>query len=143
VGDSNLKNDVWYTSAPTPTPTVTMTPTITGTPTAIPTVTPTFTPVLDCGHLIVSKNLFIPSEGPLFMSVYSGCLTGDHSLKIYNSAGEVVKTLPLLPAGSPTASVTATWDGTNKDGGACASGLYILRFLTDWTVSSRRVILVH
>ncbi len=46
----------------------------------------------------------------------------DVTIKIYNSAGEVVRT--LMPAGGTAGTNTVTWDGNDDSGVPCADGTY-------------------
>jgi flagellar hook assembly protein FlgD len=51
--------------------------------------------------------------------------TGNYNLSIYNSAGENIKN---IISGSIDSSLDQyfTWDGKNKYGATCASGVYII-----------------
>ena len=51
------------------------------------------------------------------------------SLKIYNVAGQLVRTVvnQTMPAGNHT----VTWDGTNSSGDKVASGIYFYRLNAD------------
>ncbi len=124
---------------PTQTPTRTPTPTATNSPTVTPTPTITFTPTItytptntstfptDCGAFKISNNYFSPSQGPVSIYVvFCSDYRGPYSLKIYNSAGEHIRTLDERPVtGSFYGSYL--WDGTNKHGDFCASGIYLIQ----------------
>jgi large repetitive protein len=120
---------------PTPTPTVTATATVTGTPTQTPT------PLPDCSDFQVLQNVFHPDQGPLDLVAQAGCLDGA-SMKVYNSAGEFIKSLTLPSPLPPAGPVTLTWDGTNQAGDACASGVYLFEYMTSLHAKLRRVILI-
>ena len=125
-----------YTSTITYTPTITATPTITSTPTNTPTATPNF------DIFYVDKNLWTPSkDGPVSMYVGYSKYGGEYSFRIYNTAGEHIKT---LDAYRPTQPITKsyTWDGKNKNGDDCASGVYILYLIEPFDRKVKRLILV-
>ncbi len=123
----------------TPTPTASPTPIATLTPTASPTPNATPQP---CDGFTVSKNLFIPSQGPVSLLVDSCQGSGKYILKVYNSAGESIKT---LQDGNLTAPVHQgfTWDGTNFSGDLCASGVYLIYLQTPQKTNWRKVLLVR
>lgn len=123
----------------------TATPTATSTPTTSPTPTFTAIPQADCANFTVSVNLFHPSLGPVTLTVSNGCLTGDYSMKVFNSAGEHVRTLGLIPVpgADPASPVTTLWDGKNKYGDECASGTYIFFYTNPQHSGMRRVILIR
>ena len=60
-------------------------------------------------------NPFVPGSG-VFTFKY---LTEEATIRIYNVAGELVRTVPK-PAGS-----SASWDGENDSGDIVASGVYV------------------
>ena len=109
-------------------------------PTPTPHITPT--PVPQCG-LSLSQNLFRPSQGTLMISVETACLGADTSLRIYNSAGEHIRTLTFAAGASPALPATAAWDGTNKYGDKCADGVYLIIFQSAGAISKGRVLLVR
>jgi len=47
-------------------------------------------------------------------------------LKIYNSAGEHIKTLYTNTINTPLSPLTLQWDGRNKYGQPVASGVYLV-----------------
>jgi len=67
---------------------------------------------------------------------------GDYSLKIFNSAGEHVLTLDSKYL---TAAITESykWDGKNKYGADCASGVYIFYLSEPYSKKIKRIILVR
>ncbi|HVZ79379.1 MAG TPA: hypothetical protein VHE12_01110 [bacterium] len=125
----------------TPTPTVTPTPSPTGTPTNTPTITPTPIPEVDIFY--VSKNAFDPkNDGPVSIYVGYSKFPGDYSLRIYNSAGEHIRTLDSKTVNQPL-SESYEWDGKNKYGDDCASGIYILLLREPFAVKMKRVLILR
>ena len=128
----------------TPTATITQTPTITSTPTNSPTQTPTvtYTPVpIDVFY--ADKNLFSPTtDKAVSITVAYNRFPGEYSLRIYNTAGEHIKTYEARTLTSPV-NKTYTWDGTNKNGDACASGVYILYLIEPFDRKIKRILLVR
>jgi hypothetical protein len=144
-GDCNLDSNVFlqansFTSGPTATPTNTPTVTPTGTPTNTPTVTPTFPPHMD--DFYVSKNIFNPPQEPVSIEVGYSDYPGNYSLRIYNSAGEHIKTLADRPLTSPVRE-SFIWDGTNKYGADCASGVYLICLEEPYARKVKRVLLIR
>lgn len=63
-------------------------------------------------------------------------------MRLYNSAGEHIKTLDeKMLTGSFQASYK--WDGTNKYGDSCASGVYIFYLVEPFHKRVKRVLLVR
>jgi flagellar hook assembly protein FlgD len=56
-------------------------------------------------------------------------LSGPCFLRVYNSAGELVKTLWYETAADAPKDITVEWDGTNNKGQMVSSGVYILHFM--------------
>lgn len=124
----------------TRTPTVTNTPTITNTPTATPTPTAT---IPDIDIFSISKNVFNAStDGPVSIRVEYTKFPGNYDLKIYNSAGEHIKTLRSTYLTS-TVDESYTWDGKNKYGDKCASGIYIFYLEEPFSVKLKRIVLIR
>ncbi len=132
------------TATQTPTLTITNTTTITSTPTNSPTITPTltFTPVpIDIFY--VDKNLFSPStDKAVSILVSYNQYPGEYNLRVYNTAGEHIKNLDSQYLKSPV-NKFYTWDGTNKNGDACASGVYIFYLIEPYSRKVKRVLLVR
>ena len=103
------------TSVNTLTPAPTLTATVTGTP--YPT------------GFFVDKNLFYPPQQSVSIRVSVNSYPGEYTVRIYNTAGEVVRNLTKLEYGSPNTN-TYPWDGKNDYGEICASGVYII-YLTE------------
>jgi hypothetical protein len=114
------------TTTLTETATKIMTATLTPTTTTIATYTPTATPIP--GEFFISKNVFTP-DSPVQIRVGISQFPGHYDLTVYNSAGENIKTIDSQYISSAF-SRTYNWDGTNKFGNKCASGIYVI-YLTE------------
>jgi flagellar hook assembly protein FlgD len=57
-------------------------------------------------------------------------LPGLYVLRVYNSAGELVKTLQDTASSYAPRDEMLTWDGTNGNGEPVASGVYIIHFVS-------------
>lgn len=159
VGDCVLDSNVFiqaksFSSGPTatptntPVPTATFTPTLTETPcgypgnTCTPSATPTVTPTpVYADVFYVSKNLFVSSDSVSIFVDYTK-IPGDYGLYIYNSAGEHIKTLDSQHLTAPI-SQSYHWDGTNKNGNTCASGVYILYLIEPFDRKIKKVLFLH
>jgi len=67
---------------------------------------------------------------------------GEYSLRIYNSAGEHILNLDTKYLNS-TITQSYLWDGTNKYGDPCASGVYILYLIEPFDRKIKRLLLVR
>lgn len=149
------------TPSSTPTKTATWTPsgtpTFTRTPTSTPTDTATATPTLTpCGYpgntctptatpptadiFEVYKNVFRPSS-PVTIFVEYTNVPGNYDLRIFNSVGEHIRTLDDQYLTAPV-SQYYSWDGTNKYGQTCASGVYLIYLTEPFSAKLKKVILV-
>ncbi len=104
---------------------------------------PTPTPVLVPGNssFWISKNIFTPSS-PVSISVSINNYPGHLALNIYNSAGEHVKNLVEKELSAPFNDVYS-WDGTNKHGDKCASGVYIIYMLGPFERRVAKVVFIN
>jgi hypothetical protein len=119
---------------PSPTPTITMTPTHTLSPTPTTSVP---------SNIFVPLNIFQPSQETAGMALQVHVNEpGRYLLCIYNSAGEMVKTLRNKDV-SGTWTETVAWDGTNDQGSRVASGVYLIRLTTSTTVHTARLAVVR
>jgi flagellar hook assembly protein FlgD len=109
----------------------------TGPPTDTPTVTSTPTPG---DEFLLSGNTLKPGEE--FIIHYKVSNPGRYSLRIYNSAGELVKTLRNLQSKWPVQD-DVIWDGTNVNGEKVASGVYVVYFESSRYVRVAKVIVLH
>jgi hypothetical protein len=135
-----------YTRTPTATrtPTNTLTITPTATPTNTPTMTPTgtITPGIGPDGFFVDRNLVRPSS-PVNIHVSTSQYPGPFSLKIYNSAGEHILTLVETELMAPLPETIYPWDGRNKAGNRCASGVYIIYLIEPFHRYRARVALMN
>jgi flagellar hook assembly protein FlgD len=70
-------------------------------------------------------------------------LPGPYILKIYNSAGELVKTLmDEKEAGAPLDDYQV-WDGNNDAGNPVASGVYVLHFLSRFESRTAKLLILR
>lgn len=121
------------TFTPTDTPTLTATPTITSTPTDTATITPTFTPTSTFtitptpGTNTFDVSLNVLHEGGQPVSIHTGnaAYPGTYAVRIYNSAGEMIKTLDNQNLTTAN-QFWYQWDGTNTHNDPVASGVYII-----------------
>jgi flagellar hook assembly protein FlgD len=67
---------------------------------------------------------------------------GEYGLRIYNSAGEHIKTLDDQQLTAPV-SQWYSWDGKNKYGNPCASGVYIFYLVEPYSVKTKKILLVR
>jgi len=132
------------------TPTQTNTPTITGTPTDTATITPTYTP--SCTPTITptpGKNIFdvslnILKEGGQPVTIHTGnrAYPGAYSLRIYNSAGELIRILDDQNLTIAT-DFYYTWDGTNTHNESVASGVYLIYLRRPTDKAVKRILVVR
>ena len=105
-------------------PTLSQTFTLSPTPSASPSVSPPLTPVAQAALKDAYPNPLRPLKGQSMKIPYQVPGNGAVHLKLYNMAGEKVRT---LVDGSPgNGSYVAQWDGRNDLGDLVASGLYLL-----------------
>lgn len=145
-----------FTATPTSTPTNTPTPNLTNTPTNTPgivwTSTPTSTgtitftptpPPAQADIFFISQNLMNPALGPVSIYVAYTLYPGEYSLKVYNSAGEFIKDIaPTQQLNAPVFK-SYTWDGTNRYGNPCASGVYLIYLVEPTEKKFRRILLAR
>ena len=127
-----------YTFTVTSTPTITSTPTVTSTPTATSTATP---PPIDV--FTADKNIFNPSTDKVVtFTIKYNQFPGPYHFSIYNTAGEHILSFPTNPHPTGPINDLFTWDGKNKNGDECASGVYILYLVEPYSRKVKRLILV-
>ena len=134
-------NTPTFTSTPTATSTPTRTPTSTFTPllTSTFTQTPTATPGSET--FFVSKNL-LQGGSTVTIHTVTWDYPGAFALKIYNSAGEYIKSLDDGNMVGPL-DRSYTWDGTNRSGEPCASGMYIIYWTHPYGAQMARILLIR
>ncbi len=135
------------TATPSPTPKITSTPTQTptNTPTATITCTPTVTPtpIPDLDTFYVAQNVYnATNDNPVSIFVQYTKFPGTYSLWIYNSAGEHIRTLDNQVLSAPI-SQSYHWDGKNKYGDNCASGVYVLYLVEPFSQKMKRLLLIR
>jgi hypothetical protein len=142
-----------FTSTPTPskswtptkTPTKSLTPTKTKTETGTPTWTgtPSLTPTPGTGFLI-SRNVYNPeTDFPAVTVSVHLSQAGHYTLKVYNSAGELVKTLRAVQAAGAPLDDIVEWDGKNDAGNPVASGVYILQFTSRFDQRTAKLLILR
>ncbi|HTC21013.1 MAG TPA: hypothetical protein VK859_09205, partial [bacterium] len=67
--------------------------------------------------------------------------SGPYDLCIYNTAGEHIRTLASQQLSAPV-DQWYVWDGKNKRGDPCASGVYIIYLTEPFSVKVKRVVLL-
>jgi hypothetical protein len=105
------------------------------------TVCPLVMPTPSINIFYVSCNAFNPSQASVSILVETNSYPGRFSLAIYNSAGEHIKTLVSQTLSNPITQ-SYSWDGTNKYGNTCASGVYILDLAEPLSHQQKRVLLI-
>jgi len=90
----------------------------------------------------VSGNVFEPEKGLPFRIFYSVQDPGRYSLKIYNSAGELVRELVNLESRYPVED-TIPWDGRNMNGERVASGVYLVYFESKWYTRIAKILVIR
>jgi flagellar hook assembly protein FlgD len=69
--------------------------------------------------------------------------TGQVSLRVYNSAGEHVKTLFDENLTQPLSPTVINWDGTNKFDQKVASGVYVLYLQKPFSRTVERLVVIR
>jgi flagellar hook assembly protein FlgD len=118
------------------------TATATQTNTPINTWTPTATPMSD--EFWICKNVFNMTIDPqVCITIGTAQSGGMMELKIYNSAGEHIKTLYSQYLNAPMPPTTFNWDGTNKYGQKVASGVYVVYLMKPYGRLLARLAVIH
>lgn len=105
-------------------------------------MTPTGTP-LPPDEFLVSRNITQPGvdDPPVFVRVRLS-QAGICTLKIYNSAGELVRVLVDESRQAGTYG-DFPWDGKNMHGAPVASGVYVIYYTTRYATRSARLLVVR
>ncbi len=135
---SSFTSTPTWTATPTASETSTATPVYTGTPQPSETQTMTLTPFPS--GFFVDQNLFHGPQESVSIHVAVNTYPGEYSLKVYNTAGEVVK---QWPSHSTPYKWVYPWDGRNDNGEMCASGVYIIYLLEPFDRKFAKVVLIH
>jgi hypothetical protein len=110
--------------------------------TPINTWTPTATVVGEVFQ--VCKNVYNVTIDPsVCITIGTAEYPGNMELKIYNSAGEHIKTLYNQYLTAPLPPLLINWDGTNKYGQKVASGVYIIYLIKPEGRLLARLIVIH
>jgi hypothetical protein len=90
----------------------------------------------------VSKNVFNAGQESVSIFLATSKYPGAYSLKVYNSAGECVKLLDGRQIAEPFQH-SYLWDGTNRYGEKCASGIYIFYLVEPFGSRLAKVLLLR
>lgn len=90
----------------------------------------------------MDKNVFSPPTDTIGIHMAYSKYPGDYSLKVYNSSGEHTKT---MDSQNMTGILNAyyQWDGKNKYGDVCASGICIFYLTESFSRKMKQVLLIH
>jgi len=115
---------------------------MTRTSTPIDTWTATATPPSEVFD--ICKNVFhITQDGQVCIIIGTAHHPGPMSLRIYNTAGEHIKTLYDAYLDAPMLPTTLYWDGSNKYGQKVASGVYVVYLINPYTRKIGRLVVIH
>jgi flagellar hook assembly protein FlgD len=91
----------------------------------------------------VSRNVYRPGvdQPPVYVKVHLS-QAGVCSLKIYNSAGELVRVLLDEPLQYGTYR-DINWDGLNKYNAPVASGVYVIYYTTRYQTRMARLLILR
>ena len=92
--------------------------------------------------LYVSKNMFTPGVDSVDIQVTAVNYPNSISVRVYNSAGELVRILSRDDISGPFTQ-TYTWDGMNVNGEKVGSGVYLILFQGNQFLKTARVIAVQ
>ncbi len=92
--------------------------------------------------LYVSKNMFNPGTDSVDIQVTSVNFPNTLSVRVYNTAGELVRILAQADITGPFTQ-TYTWDGTNVGGQKVGSGVYLILFKGNQFQKTARVLAVQ
>jgi len=91
----------------------------------------------------VSKNVFNPNSESVSFYVHYCQFPGEYSLKVYNTAGELIRTIVETHIVTDAINdVPLPWDGKNSRQELCADGVYILCLTEPYDRKFRKVILL-
>jgi flagellar hook assembly protein FlgD len=92
----------------------------------------------------VCKNVFnIPRDINVCIVVGTNQYPGEITLRIYNSAGEHIRTLLDTTLTAPLSPTVINWDGKNKFGAEVASGIYVVYLQKPFGRSVARLVVLH
>jgi flagellar hook assembly protein FlgD len=92
----------------------------------------------------ISRNVYHPETDypPVTISVHLS-LPGAYTLKVYNSAGELVKTLRQEWGATAPMDDVVQWDGKNDAGEKVASGVYVLQFTSRFDQRTAKLLILR
>jgi flagellar hook assembly protein FlgD len=92
----------------------------------------------------VSRNVFHPETDvpPVTINMHLS-LSGPCFLRVYNTAGELVRTLVSQTDVSAPKDISVSWDGTNDKGQKVASGVYVLHFMSTFESKTAKLLVVR
>ena len=90
----------------------------------------------------MSDNVYQPAKEGAFLIHYRVQNPGKYSLRIYNSAGELVRELLDLESRWPVVD-DVPWDGKNMNGEWVASDVYVIFFESDRYVRVAKILVVR
>ena len=96
-------------------------------------------PVVYSNHL---ENAYPNPFNPTTTIKYSIASAGRVSLKIYNAAGQLVRTLVDEEQAPAAEGLSATWDGLNDHGQPSASGVYFYKLTTKEFSDTKKMVLL-
>lgn len=92
----------------------------------------------------VCKNVFnIPKDIYVCIVIGTNEYPGEMTLRIYNSAGEHIKTLYDQVLSAPLSPTVINWDGKNKFGAEVASGIYVVYLQKPFGRAVARLVVLH
>ena len=91
-------------------------------------------------RFIPYHNLFHPAKGEKVSIYYKIDSSTQVSIKLYNLAGEMVRT--LVDENKGAGQYWIDWEGKNDDGSLCAAGVYIIQIKTDGFKENKKIILI-
>lgn len=86
--------------------------------------------------------MFQPPQESVTIRVAMSSYPGDYFLRIYNTAGELVRHLDQRSLTGPYGTVKS-WDGRNDGQEMCASGVYIIYFVEPLNCRIAKVLLIR
>jgi hypothetical protein len=82
-------------------------------------------------------------DGSVCINVSSDEFPGPFELKVYNSAGEYIRTLYSQYLNAPLPATQITWDGRNRYGQQVATGVYLFYLQKPYGHLIARLVVIH
>jgi len=106
----------------------------------------TFTPIpaaVKTDIFYLDKNLLnLSKDQSVSIFVQTSVYPGEYNLRIYDTAGEHILTLDSRNLSAPL-SQSYHWDGRNKNGELCASGVYIFYLIEPTSRKVKKILLAR